>query len=287
MGMNPRLCPCGSGRPFPECCEPYSLMLGLEFKPELSTIFFEWLLVYSTPIFASFMQKVGSYVFRISAYLDGVMDKFFTFGFERNTTNKDDADEAIVSIKNNILHSLLASLSCLSQGLFLQSGSLLRSSTEDCLVLLDLFENSGQMEKLLDGKYKVNDLVSRVKKAIPHDFIEWYGYFSKNFIHFGPLHPAPYLPRACFGDNYILVAGLQNLVRAIITFHVVLERVYFDKTPIPLLWKRVEGEKDLVFNDDSPVFDWAGELGKEIVAQYPPSARKEGFLYSSKSYHFE
>jgi len=260
-------------------------MLGLNPNwLEWQTIFFEWLEIYSKPIARSFMEKASTYIFRISWYLDGIIDQFFPLRFERACSDKEALDKAVFSIKNNILHSLLASLSCLSQGLFLQSGVLLRSLTEDCLVLVDLFENGEKVEIFLQGKYSTNGLVSRVKKVIPSNIIGWYGYFSANFTHFGPLHPAPYLPTACYADNYVLVAGLQNTVRAIVTLHLVLERLYFDKTAQPLLWKRIEGEAGLVFNEDSPVFTWAEEIGKEIVTRYPPDERKEGFFYDSQSY---
>lgn len=283
--MDIKFCPCGSGRLFSECCEPFFSILGLKFdRPESRTILLEWLRAYSVPIGASFMRKAGIYVFRISWYLDEIINWFFPLGFERACSNQEAIDKAIYSIKNNILHSLLASLSCLSQGLFIQSGILLRSLTEDCLVLVDLFENKEQVKKFLQGKYSTNGLVSRVKKVIPSNVIDWYGYFSANFTHFGPLHPAPYLPTACYADNYVLAVGLQNIVRAIVTVHLVLERLYFDKAVQPLLWKRIEGQVDIVFNEESPVFTWAEEIGQEVLARYPPDERKEGFFYDSQGY---
>jgi len=200
------------------------------------------------------------------------------------TSDQEDANRALFHIKHNILLSLFASLSCLSQGLFLQSGTLLRSLFEDCLVLVDLFENEGQVEKFLQNKYSTKGLVSRVKKFIPNDVVTWYGYFSANFAHFGPLHPAPHLPRACYPDNWVLVIGIQNIVRAVVTLHLVLERIYFDQTTHPFFWKRVGTKPDLIFNEDSKVFSWAQKLGKELVTQYPPGERKEGFSYYSKGY---
>lgn len=278
-------CPCGSGKTFSECCKPYFSMLGLSpDRPATQTIFFEWLGIYSEPIVNSFLEKSRTYIFRISCYLDWIMDQFFPLEFNEIGADKEAVSKAVFSIENNITHSLLASFSCLSQGLFIQSGILLRSLVEDCLVLIDLSESRNQVDRFLKGKYSTRGLVSRVKTSLPPNIIEWYGYFSANFTHFGPLHPAPYLPRACYPDNYVLVAGLQNIVRATVTFHVVLERVYFDKTPLPLFWKRIEGEADLVFDEDSPVFTWTEELGKEIVSRYPPDEHKEGFFYDSQGY---
>ena len=284
--MEQKYCPCGSNKLFSECCEPFFSTLGLKFdRPELRTTLLEWLHAYSPPITASFMRKAYTYIFRISWYLEKIIDEYFSIGFEAKVSNQEEVDKVVSSIKNDILHSLYASLSCLSQGLFLQSGIILRSLIENCLVLVDLTENKEQLERYLKGKYSVNNLLSRVKKAVPSDIVSWYGYFSANFTHFGPFHPAPYLPTACYADNYVLVVGLQNLVRAVVTFHSVLERLYFNEIQKPLLLKRIEGKDELVFNEDSPVLTWAEELGKEIIAHYPPDERKEGFLYDSKDYN--
>lgn len=279
------VCPCGSGKTFSECCEPYLSILGINppvSEPE--TILLEWLYRYSTPIFESFMQKVRAPVFRISLYLDEIVERYFSLGFQGSAPDQEDANSAVFHIKHNILLSIFASLSCLSQGLFLQSGAILRCLCEDCLVLVDLFENKGQVHKFLQNKYSTRNLLSRVKKFIPNDIVSWYGYFSANFAHFGPLHPAPYLPRACYPDNWVLVVGLQNIVRAVVTFHLVLERLYFDQTNQPFFWKRVAGKPDPVFYEDSRVFAWAKKLGEEVTTEYPPNEKKEGFFYGQQSY---
>lgn len=282
---NSSLCPCGSGKVFSECCDPYFSILGLE-QPSLGseTTLLGWFETYSMPIVRSFLEKVDTYVFRLSWYLDEVIDQYFCLGFKGTSSDQKAADKAVFYIKHNILLSLIASLSCLSQGLFLQSGAILRCLCEDCLVLVDLFENEGQVDKFLQNKYSTKGLVSRIKKFIPNDVVNWYGYFSANFAHFGPLHPAPYLPRACYPDNYVLVVGFQNIVRAVVTLHLVLERVYFEQTAKPLLWRRPKDNSELTFEEDSRVFAWTDKLGKEIAARYPPDERKEGFFYDAKGY---
>jgi hypothetical protein len=280
-----KFCPCGRDKPFSQCCKPYFTILGLKTPlPKSETLLLAWLEKYSTPIAQSFMQKVRIYIFRVSSYLDEIEDRYFSLGFEGAASNQEDADRAIFHINHNILLSMFASLSSLAQGLFLQSGTILRSLFEDCLVLIDLPENGGQIEKFMRNKYSTNNLVSRVKKFIPDDIVSWYGYFSANFAHFGPLHPAPYIPRACYPDNWILVIGLQNIVRATVTFHLVLERIYFNRTARPLFWKRFGTKSDLIFNENCKVFVWAQKLGNEIVTQYPPDEHKEGFFYYPKSY---
>ena len=281
-------CLCGSGNVFSACCGPYASMWGL--KPswlESGTALLNWSEVYSIPIVQSFREKVGTYIFRVSWYLEGIIDLYFYLGFRNTSLDQEAVDEAIFYIKHNILLSLFASFSCLSQGLFLQSGAILRSLFEDCFVLVDLFENEGQVEKFLQGKYSVNGLISRVKKFIPSSFIIWYGYFSANFVHSGPLHPAPYMPRACYPDNWVLVVGLQNIVRAVVTFHLILERLYCGHTAQHLFWKQLDGEPVLVFSEDSIVFTWAEKLGEEIVSRYPPDERKEGFFYDTKGHNLK
>lgn len=286
MGNNSELmlCPCGSGKTFRLCCKSYFVDLNLNqaLTYDDSTLT-SWLCEYSHPIEKTFQEKTRTYIFRISAYIDAILEKYLFLGYRDVSEQNQELDEAVISIKMNILHSLLASLTCLSQGLFLQSGALLRSAVEDCLVLLDISENKEQLVNFLQNKYSTNNLISRVKKSVPDDVVKWYGYFSANFSHFGPLHPAPYLPRACYADNYVIVIGLQDIVRAVVTFHIILERVYFDKVDAPLLWK-YDNKKNIIFNDDSKVFTWVAKLEKEVVSMYPPNERKRGFFYTDKTY---
>ena len=155
---------------------------------------------------------------------------------------------------------------------------------EDCLVLVDLFESPGQIARFLQGKYSAKGICTRVKKSVPGDVVTWYGYFSANFAHCGPLHPAPYIPRACYPENFVLVLGLQDIVRAVVTFHIVLERLYYDRTKQPLFWKRRNDKDNLLFNEDNPGFAWANKLGQEVVSQYPPDEKKEGFSYDPRGY---
>ncbi|MFC2016296.1 SEC-C metal-binding domain-containing protein [Chloroflexota bacterium] len=280
-----RKCPCGSGKNFSDCCEKYLRVPGhYEWGTKPETVLFDWLDVYSQPIVTSFMEKARPYVFRISSYLDSIIDQYFTLEFDTHISDKEAVNKAIFSIQNNILHSLLASFSCSCQGLFMQSGILLRSLTEDCLVLVDFSENKGQIEKFLRGNYSTSRLLSRVKAYVPQNIVNWYSYFSENFTHFGPLHPAPYLPIGCYADNAVLVIVLQNMVRAVVTFHTVLERIHFNQIRSPVLWNRKDTESVLIFCENSPVLDWADELGKEIISDYPPDERKEGFFYDPQGY---
>jgi hypothetical protein len=253
-------------------------------KPGSQTTLIEWLNVYSGPIVEAFKGKTKVFVFRISSYLDAVIDQFFQFGFGENTSTEKRISEAIFGIKMHILNTVIASFSCLSQGLFIQSGILLRSVIEDCLVFVDIHENKSQFDKLLKGKYSTNALVSRVKNSLPPSVINWYGYFSANFTHFGPLHPVPLLPMACYPDNFILVCGLQDIVRAVVASHIVLERVYFDNVSVHLFWKKPDKNSNLEFDEESRVFVWAGKLGEDLVSRYPPNERKQDFIYDPQNY---
>ncbi len=223
-GQGSNLCPCESGKDFSTCCGPYATLLQrLEHLDE--TLLISWINRYSPPIQESFRKKAKSIVFRISIYADIVFESLYPLGFRPFPQEQDHLDESIIAAKHNIMLSLFASLSCLAQGLFLQSGSLIRCCIEDSLVLLDLFEHDSQLVKLLSGDYSANNVIKRVKQYIPKYFMRWYGHYSANFTHFGPFHTAPYTPNACYADNCILGAGLENLLLATYMIHVVLERL--------------------------------------------------------------
>lgn len=208
MGLASKLdCPCGSGKPYADCCEPYLTALKIETFDKgypFGTLITDWTDKYSPPIVKSFRKKAWPLVFRISIYLDVVFQSFYPLGYKKVGYNQKEADTSIMAIKHNILCSIFASFSSLSQGLFLQSGALTRCCMEDSFVLLDLFENKKQYEKFMGGRYSTNNLISRIRAFLPEGIIDWYGHFSANFAHFGPLHSAPYVPRACYPDNYII-----------------------------------------------------------------------------------
>ena len=194
----------------------------------------------------------------------------------------DDTDEAIRFIKHNILLSIFAAYSCLTEGLFIQSGGLLRSVIEDSMILLDVFTNEKQLSKVLNNKYSVKNLLTRIKKLIPKELVEYYGYFSANFTHFGPLHPAPYMPTLCLADNYIIVVGIENIIRAILTHHIILERIYYDESEYSYFWDKIN--KTLVFKENNRIYPWINKLIKENQKLFPIDERKNGFYYSPKDY---
>ncbi|MCK4820658.1 hypothetical protein KA005_33140 [bacterium] len=279
-----RICPCGSGKFFSACCEKYmTLVEGPTVDPN-ETLLLGWLEKYGPPTSEEFMKKARTYVFRISWYLDGVLEKYHNLGFRKGCTNQETADEMIYFIKHNTLLSIYGALSCLGQGLFIQSGILLRSVFENCMILVDLFENQGQVEKMLKDKYSTTGVVARVKDLVPSCMVKWYGYFSSNFAHFGPIHPAPYMPRKCWPDNWVLVTGIQNIVRGSVGFGITLERCYFSEYSHCVFWRDNANDGRLIFVEEAPIWDWIEELGKEIVGQYPPNERKEGFTYTENTY---
>ena len=166
----------------------------------------------------------------------------------------------------------------------MQSGVLFRSTLENCMVLIDVCEHENQMDKLLKDKYSVNGLVGRIKKSVPDFMIDWYGYFSANFAHFGPLHSAPIMPRKCWSDNWLLVTGIQNVTRACFAFGLTLEKMHFNMVNNHFFWERKFGNKDIVLTEDGPIWDWLENLRKDIITQYPPSEKKRGFMYTDKTY---
>ena len=283
-------CPCGSERDYQNCCEPFVLPVSFpssdlhatQQRPMSETDLLDWLDKYSFATSASFNEKARPYVFRISKYLDGILDTYADKEFIGDSGCPQSTSEILAALKHNILLTMFASLRCLSEGLFLQSGVLMRSAIEDCFVFLDLCLNEDQIERFLQDKYKASAALTRIKPYIPSILTKWYGYFSANFTHAGPLHQAHILPWACYPDNWILVTGLQNLVRCVVTYHIVLERAYLSSISDPWFWK-VRGQT-VSFDEDSKVFEWAESLGKDVTEHFPPHAKHPGFTYSDKPY---
>lgn len=275
------LCPCGSEKEYFRCCEPYVSILRQ--PPEGETVLISWLDRYSIPIQKSFRIKAGSLVYRISIYTDFVFDLLYPLGFRSFPKHQELLDQAVRSIKHNIMLSLFASLSCLSQGLFLQSGTLIRNCIEDSLVLLDLFQNEKQLHRFLSGNYSASNVLKRVKEFIPEHFRRWYGHYSANFAHFGPLHTAPYMPKARFPDNYVLGSGLENLLLGIYMFHAVSERAHFPQLSEAFLWKLDESDVPK-FSENNRISEYVHRIQKDIIMFFPPDERKEGYMYSDKEY---
>lgn len=274
-------CPCNSGKSYKYCCQQYLLELKLD-PNKLEPLIVNWRKKYGLAISDNFQIKTNSSIYRVSLYLDDILTKYLHLGYKGNNLYGEDADEAIIFIKHNILLSIFAAYSCLTEGLFLQSGGLLRSVVEDSMVLLDVFNDEKQLSRVLDSKYSAKNLLTRIKKLIPKELVEYYGYFSANFTHFGPLHTAPYLPRPCLADNYITVVGIENIIRAILTYHIVLERIYFDENAFPWFWERINGM--LVFREDNEIYPWINKLIKENQGLFPIDEHKNGFFYSPKDY---
>jgi hypothetical protein len=274
-------CPCKSGKNFENCCQKYLAELKLD-PDKLEPIMANWKQKYGLAISGNFQKKVNSSIYRISLYLDDILSKYLHLGYKKNNMDNEDTDEAIRFIKHNILLSFFAAYSCLTEGLFIQSGGLLRSAIEDSMILLDVFNDEKQLSKVLDNKYSAKNLLTRIKNSIPKELVDYYGYFSANFTHFGPLHIAPYLPRPCLGDNYIIVVGMENIIRAILTFHIILERIYYDENVFSYFWDKIN--ETLVFKEDNKIYPWINKIIKENQKLFPVDERKNGFYYSPKDY---
>lgn len=281
--INKSECPCGSGRSFQECCYEYVKILNRNEIPNESLLL-SWIVRYSEPIKHTFMERGGSLIFRVSQYLDHVCDRYMSLGFPYKHCNQDLLDQAIKAIKNNILLTLLGSFSCLAHGLFLQSGSLIRCCIEDSMAFLEISENQKQRELFLKNRYSSVDVIKRIKPLIPQDIIRWYGHFSANFTHFGPLHSAPYTPRACYPDNYIIGSGLENTLFAIYVFHLVVERVHYSQVRASDLWK-LNQDGLLIYVKNNCAWEYVSTLQDEIIATFPPDQQHNGFTYHSKIHY--
>jgi hypothetical protein len=284
--MATKKCPCGSEKTYSNCCEKF-FNLTTNNNNLNETILLEWTKKYAPPIKTEFQLKMHKYLFRLSYYLDVITEKYLYLHFNIETKDSKEIDEMLFYMKHNPLSSIFAGLACLEQGLFMQSGAIFRSSIESCMVLIDVCEHEEQMQKLLQDKYSINNIISRIKTLIPNLMIKWYGYFTKNFAHFGPLHSAPYLPRKCWPDNWMIVIGIQNIVWACFAFGIALERIHFKDVKHHLFWKKDLETDKLIFSEEGPIWDWNDNMRKEIITQFPPNERKEGCTYTEKSYKLD
>ena len=276
------MCPCRSEKGYAACCEPFAVLLPRR-EDLVETVFTAWMDRYSLAIQHSFRERASSFVHRLSIYADVVFDCLCPIGFKPHREHQERLDEAVRAVKHNITLSLFASLSCLAQGLFLQSGALIRCCIEDSLVLLDIFENEEQLERFLSGKYSTSNVLRRVRQCIPHQFMRWYGHYSANFAHFGPFHSAPYVPRACYPENYVLGSGLENVLLATYMCHVVLERAHFDQMPVSFFWKSRGGK--LQFEEENNITRFVEKVADAILVAFPSNEKKEGYSYGNRQYY--
>ncbi|WP_395065109.1 hypothetical protein [Paraburkholderia silvatlantica] len=202
-------------------------------------------------------------------------------GYPSRVELTDNTDEIFRCQKHNIALTIAGAYRLLTEGLFVQSGVLLRTSIESCFVLLETATNPRCIDLIEKNKYEAQSVLKRVKQMVPDDLIKWYGYFSANFTHVAAVHQADYMPRACFPDNWVIVTGLQNIVRAIVSYHVVLERAYIEITGDPFFWKMDDGT--IKFDDDSKIFAWVAALGEEGNEAIPVDDRPLWAIRSRRS----
>lgn len=280
-------CFCGSRKSYLECCEPFLSILGIQNVKagcRSETLIIAWQEKYSAPIINSYKAKTDRYIFRASMYLDNFFNDYYPLGFVKGSSMQEQMDEAVRSIKHNMLLTIFGAFSCLSQGLLLQSGTLLRACLEDSFVLMDLFLNKGQVENFLNSKYSTNGLLSRIKNYLPNYLSKWYGYFSSNFAHFGPLHQAPYKPSACYADNYVIGSGTENIILVLSAVHLIFERIYIEEISSPVFWKVDNKKHYYEFNDNSVVLAFIDKLLNDLITNFPPDEKKDGYKYYERKY---
>jgi hypothetical protein len=89
------------------------------------------------------------------------------------------------------------------------------------------------------------------------------------------------MPMACHPDDKLVIVGLQNLTRVIVCFNICLERIYYKMVDNHLFW--YEDNNALYFNENSPVFDWADKMGKEVNRIFLQQQEPDWFVRSNKS----
>ena len=278
------MCFCGSNKEYEDCCKTFCEIFDNKEINADELLLFDWTKNMSYAHQLSFINLTQKYFYRISLYFENIL---LTFTQQNIEINEKKLNETIFNIQLNINHSILSSTSLMAQGLFLQSGVLHRSAFEDIFVILDFYENRNQFENFIENKYSANKLVSRVKEFIPEEIGIWYGYFTNNFTHFCEIHATPFLPRKCHSDNYIVVLSFQNLMRLLVSYHIVLERIYFDKLQTRKFWNKDNNDKLVIDLDSNPISQWVEKFGKEIVKDFHPHERRENMIYSERTYKFK
>lgn len=275
-------CPCDSGKLISKCCR--SSLNEIKIKIDTNsteTYLLDWIDKYSIPISDSFDKKARTFSYRISQYLDAVLDLYLDRGYPSKIRVKGDTDELYYFQKHNISLTIAAAYRLLAEGLFVQSGVLLRTALESSMVLLDTAINPKSIDEIINNKYQSKSILKRAKPELPPAIIRWYGYFSANFTHVAALHLAPYIPRACYSDNWVIVTGLQNILRTIVSYHIVLEKAYLPDVVDPWFWET--SNNAIAFNDSSKIFEWADSLGTEVITQLPIKDIPPGVRQSNRS----
>ena len=87
-------CPCGSRIAYKDCSLPYIKMLDLASSaPSTNTVLIDWSKRFAPPISIAFHDKAITFVYRISRYLDAVMDSFMEKGYPGRYRDQEEGDE--------------------------------------------------------------------------------------------------------------------------------------------------------------------------------------------------
>lgn len=275
-------CPCGSGESIDTCCRVSLRTIELDvIEDDTETYLLDWSEKFAPACSETFHRRSRTFAYRISRYLDAVIDVYMPLGFPTSVGFNGDADKLYQAQKHSIALTIAGAFRLLGDGLFLQSGVLLRTAVESSLVLLDVAIHPKLIEGVFNNNYQSQSVLKRVKRFVPSEVVDWYGYFSANFTHVAALHQAEYMPRACFPDNWVIVTGYQDILRSIVTYNIMLERAYASVQEPRWMWK---GTCDEIFFDrNSSVFQWAEELGNSIKEQIPTNNLPPGFTKSERS----
>lgn len=269
MSKSDTPCPCQSGESIDDCCRVNLRTINLDiFQDDTETYLLDWSEKFAHACSETFHRRSRTFVYRISRYLDAIIDVYLPLDFPATIAINEDQNELYQIQKHNVALTIAGAFHMLATGLFLQSGILLRTAVESSMVLLDVAMSPKFIEDIRKNRYPSHSVLKRVKKFVPHEVVGWYGYFSANFTHVANLHQGPYLPRACYPDNWIIVTGLQNILRSVVSYHIMLERAHAGVQEPAWFWQ-CAGDT-ITFDRSSPVFQWAEQLGKSIKEQIPP-----------------
>jgi len=111
------------------------------------------------------------FVYRISRYMDTVLDMYLAQDYPSHLSVDAGTSEIYRAQKHNVAMTIMGAYGLLAQGLFVQSGILLRTAVEASMVLLDVALHPKIIDDLAKNKYDSKSVLRNLKGLIPRDVV--------------------------------------------------------------------------------------------------------------------
>lgn len=81
------------------------------------------------------------------------------------------------------------------------------------------------------------------------------------------------------------ISTFQNLSWALISYHIIVEYIYYDYVIEKYFW--LDGrDRPISELKNTKVYNWINLFKEELILEFNPKERKEGFNYSDIDYKF-